>query len=59
MRDEYAHRMQNLINEKRVRGKDIVESASEGPTAKPAKVVDLMEVLKQSLGQSKKAKRGG
>ena len=57
MRDEYAHRMQNLINEKRDRGKDIVESESEGPAAKPAKVVDLMEVLKQSLGQSKKAKR--
>jgi DNA end-binding protein Ku len=57
MRDEYAHRMQNLINAKRDSHKDVVESESDGLTAKPAKVVDLMQVLKKSLGQNEKAKR--
>jgi DNA end-binding protein Ku len=59
MRDEYAHRMQNLINAKRERHKDVVESESGGSMAKPAKVVDLMQVLKKSLGQNEKAKRRG
>ena len=55
MRDEYADAMLKLIEKKRAHHKDIVES--EGPQRRPAKVVDLMEVLKQSLNQSKKSKR--
>lgn len=55
MRDEYAEAMLKLIEKKRGRHQGIVESGrGEG---KPPKVVDLMEVLKQSLGQGKKSKR--
>jgi len=55
MRDEYADAMLKLIEKKQARHKDIVES--EAPQKRPAKVVDLMEVLKQSLSQSRKSKR--
>ena len=55
MRDEYAESMMKLIEKKSSRHKDVVESEHAGP--RPAKVVDLMEVLKQSLGTTKKSKR--
>jgi len=54
MRDEYAEAMLKLIEKKRKRNKDLVETAA---AERPAKVVDLMEVLKQSLGQGRKFKR--
>jgi DNA end-binding protein Ku len=54
MRDEYAEAMLKLIQKKSARHKDIVES--EAPKKGPAKVVDLMEVLKQSLQQGRKSK---
>jgi len=56
MRDEYAGRMLKLIESKHAKGKDIVESAY--PAQKPAKVVDLMEVLKKSLAGRKTRRRG-
>jgi DNA end-binding protein Ku len=55
MRDEYAESMMKLIEKKRARHKDVVEAESE--TRGPAKVIDLMEVLKQSLGQGRKSRR--
>jgi DNA end-binding protein Ku len=55
MRDEYARGMLALIEKKHARHKDVVES--DAPTKGPAKVIDLMEVLKQSLGQGRKSKR--
>jgi DNA end-binding protein Ku len=51
MRDEYAESMLKLIEKKSSRHKDVVESEQAGP--RPAKVIDLMEVLKQSLGKTK------
>ena len=54
MRDEYAAAMLRLIEKKSAQHKDVVETETR---RRPAKVVDLMEVLKQSLGQSKKPKR--
>ena len=53
MQDEYADRMLSLIEKKRAIHQDVVESESEGPRRQPAKVVDLMEVLKKSLSQGK------
>ena len=47
MRDEYAEAMLNLIEKKSSHHNDIVESEHE--ERRPAKVVDLMEVLKRSL----------
>jgi len=52
MRDEYAESMMKLIEKKSARHKDVVESEHAEP--RPAKVVDLMEVLKKSLGPAKK-----
>jgi DNA end-binding protein Ku len=54
MRDEYAEAMLKLIEKKRVRDKDVIETG-EGRQRRPAKVVDLMEVLKQSLAQGGKS----
>jgi DNA end-binding protein Ku len=54
MRNEYAESMLKLIEKKRSRHKDVVES--EHAERRPANVIDLMEVLKQSLGQGKNAK---
>jgi DNA end-binding protein Ku len=51
MRDEYAERMMKLIEKKRAKHKDVVES--EAAPQRPTKVVDLMEVLKKSLNQGK------
>jgi len=53
MRDEYAEAMLKLIEKKRARDKDVVETG-EGRQRRPAKVVDLMEVLKRSLAQGGK-----
>jgi DNA end-binding protein Ku len=47
MRDEYAEAMLKLIEKKSSHHKDIVESEHE--ERRPAKVIDLMEVLKRSL----------
>jgi len=55
MRDEYAESMLKLIEKKRARHKDVVESERE-PRG-PAKVVDLMEVLKRSLEHRRKSRR--
>src|SRR2546421_965956 len=57
MRDEYSEAMLKLIEKKSARDKDVVETASGSTRRGPAKVVDLMEVLKQSLGQGRKSKR--
>jgi DNA end-binding protein Ku len=50
--DEVRKRVKKLIQQK-VKGKDIGEAAPAAPRS--AKVVDLMEALKASLGQKKKA----
>ena len=55
MRDEYAQAMMKLIEKKRARDKDVVETG-EREEKGPAKVVDLMEVLKQSLKQNGKSR---
>jgi DNA end-binding protein Ku len=55
LRDDYADATLKLIEQKRKKHKDVVESEA-APRQKPAQVVDLMEVLKSSLGQSKKSK---
>ena len=52
MRDEYAEAMLKLIEKKNTHHKDVVESEHDGER-RPAKVIDLMEVLKQSLGRTK------
>ena len=54
MRDEYAEDMLKLIDKKSKRHKDVIETAAE---PRPKKVVDLMEVLKQSMGRNKKPRR--
>lgn len=55
MHDEYAQGMLKLIEKKRREHEDVVESA---PAPKrSAQVVDLMEVLKRSLGEDRKTKR--
>jgi DNA end-binding protein Ku len=55
MRDEYSEAMMKLIEKKSAHDKDVVETEAE--ERKPAKVVDLMEVLKQSLKEGKKSRR--
>jgi DNA end-binding protein Ku len=57
MGDEYSARMLDLIEKKRKHQENVVES--EAPTERPAKVVDLMEVLKKSLDQGRKTKASG
>jgi DNA end-binding protein Ku len=57
MHDKYAEGMRELIERKHKKHQDVVESAA--PPESPAKVVDLMEVLKQSLGPERKLKRAG
>jgi DNA end-binding protein Ku len=54
MRDEYAAAMLKLIEKKRTHRKDVIETEPAEARRRPAKVVDLMEVLKASLGQGKK-----
>jgi DNA end-binding protein Ku len=57
MHDEYAEAMLKLIKRKSARHKDVVEVETEGQRRRPAQVVDLMEVLKESLGQGRKPRR--
>jgi len=47
LRDKQAERLMKLVERKRSRDKDVVES--DFADRKPAKVVDLLEVLKKSL----------
>ncbi|HME99107.1 MAG TPA: Ku protein [Terriglobia bacterium] len=55
LRDEYSEALLKLAEKKHARHKDVVETHAKG---RPEKVVDLMEVLKRSLGQNgKKTKR--
>jgi DNA end-binding protein Ku len=55
MRDEYSSALLKLAEKKHAHHKDVVETPA---TRRPEKVVDLMEVLKRSLGQNgKKTKR--
>jgi len=56
MRDEYAEALLKLIEKKRARNKDVIETGEHGKRG-PAKVIDLMEVLKRSLAQPGKTKR--
>ena len=53
MRDEQAEKLRKLVERKEARHKDVVEA--EGAERKPAKVVDLMEVLKKSLAGKRAA----
>jgi DNA end-binding protein Ku len=55
LRDEYSEALLKLAEKKHAQRKDVVETHAK---SRPEKVVDLMEVLKRSLGQNgKKAKR--
>jgi DNA end-binding protein Ku len=56
MRDEYAEAMLKLIQKKRAHHKDVVDTG-ERKQRGPGKIVDLMEVLKQSLEQGGKSRR--
>lgn len=58
LRDEYADAMLKLIDQKKKKHKNVVESEAS-PQRNPAQVVDLMEVLKSSLGRGKKSKTVG
>jgi DNA end-binding protein Ku len=53
LRDEQAEKLTKLVERKQARHKDVVEAETGEP--KPAKVVDLMEVLKKSLQQKRAA----
>src|SRR6478735_4669641 len=53
MRAEYKLQLLQLVERKQARNQDIVES--DVKQEKPAKVVDLMEVLKKSLARKKAA----
>jgi len=53
LRDERTERLMKLVARKQSREKDIVEA--EAAERKPAKVVDLMEVLKKSLAGKRAA----
>ena len=53
LRDEQAEKLRKLVERKEARHKDVVEA--EGAERKPAKVVDLMEVLKKSLAGKRAA----
>jgi DNA end-binding protein Ku len=55
MRDEYAERMLKLIEKKRAKQEDVVETTS--PRKEPAKVVDLMEVLKRNLEHGRESRQ--
>lgn len=55
LKDVDAQAMLKLIHRKQARAKNIVES--EPAPGRPAQVVDLMEVLKKSLGKGSRAKR--
>jgi DNA end-binding protein Ku len=55
LRDEYSEALLKLAEKKHAQRKDVVETHAK---SRPEKAVDLMEVLKRSLGQNgKKAKR--
>jgi DNA end-binding protein Ku len=55
LRDEYSESLLKFAEKKYAQRKDVVETHAKG---RPEKVVDLMEVLKRSLGQNgKKTKR--
>lgn len=51
LKDTQTEQLQKLIEKKRTRGKDVVEV--EQPEHEPAKVIDLVEVLKRSLSGGK------
>ena len=53
MLDEQAEKLLKLVERKQARRKDVVEI--EAGERKPAKVVDLMEVLKKSLAGKRAA----
>ncbi|HYP24152.1 MAG TPA: hypothetical protein VEV43_11300 [Actinomycetota bacterium] len=55
-RDEYRAALEELV-EKKVEGQEIAIAAE--PEEEPTKVVDLMEALKASVEQAKKAKESG
>ena len=56
LRDEYSEALLKLAEKKHAKHKDVV--ATTRPKRRPENVVDLMEVLKRSLGKNgKKAKR--
>jgi DNA end-binding protein Ku len=55
-RDEYRVALEELV-EKKVEGQEIAVAAE--PEEEPTKVVDLMEALKASVEQAKKAKEAG
>ncbi|HEY2383833.1 MAG TPA: Ku protein [Terriglobia bacterium] len=53
LKDEETEKLLKLVEHKRARHKDVIES--ETAETKPAKVVDLMEVLKKSLAGKRAA----
>jgi DNA end-binding protein Ku len=53
LRDQQAEKLLKLVQRKRAQRKDVVEA--ETGEKKPAKVVDLMEVLKKSLAGKRAA----
>jgi non-homologous end joining protein Ku len=55
VRDEHAERILKLIEKERSKHEAIVETETQ--RQKPAKVVDLMEVLKRSLTPGRKTKQ--
>ena len=50
--DRYAGRLLALVERKRRAGKDVVEAPAEGEEKESAQIIDLMAVLKRSLGEA-------
>jgi DNA end-binding protein Ku len=50
--DRYAERLQAAVERKRRSGKDVVQAPAEVEENESAQIIDLMAVLKRSLGES-------
>jgi DNA end-binding protein Ku len=48
--DPYTRKLSRLIEEKRQKGEDMISAASPAEEAEEGKVIDLMEILKRSVG---------
>lgn len=53
--DRYVARLRELVERKRAAGKDVVEAPAAETSEESAQIIDLMEVLKRSLGAETRA----
>jgi len=57
LRDHYAHRLLDLVQLKLGAGEDVVEKPAEPEETEGAKIIDLMEIIKQRFKQSPTSSR--